>query len=108
MRRRKPIKSSPSTKELQGYLNEVESRQRNLTWPDVLKSSRSADEVFWKGSRNAPMVERIGTMVFAIAFFIAALGLVGLARQNGQPLIAVFALLPLGIGALFTRNALKR
>ncbi|WP_041592654.1 hypothetical protein [Terriglobus roseus] len=106
MKTTKARKPTAPASNLQRALDDIQLGQRNSTWPDVLKSSKSADEAFWKGSRDAPLVQRIGVMIFALAFLITAVGLMFLSHQDEEPLIAVFSLFPLGVGLLFFRNAL--
>lgn len=60
---------------LNSYLDEVRDRQRNTVWPDTLRHSRAVDEFLWRGSSTAPLVQRIGALVFALAYVLAGAGL---------------------------------
>jgi hypothetical protein len=56
-------------------LEEVERRQRNTVWPDPLVNSRAVDEYLWKGNPTAPLVQRIGAVVFGCAYLLAGAAL---------------------------------
>jgi len=101
-------KRSSSKKDLDTYIDEVKGRQRNITWPDVLRGSRSVDEYLWKGARGAPLVQRMGAIILALAYITVALAFVGMAVEYDHWLIGAFAVLLFGVGAWFIRNALQR
>jgi hypothetical protein len=61
-------KSTGSKKELDSHIESVKASQKNVTWPGVLRGSRSVDELLWKGARDGPMVQRIGVMILALAY----------------------------------------
>lgn len=95
-------------KDLDSYMESVRARQRNLIWPDVLRNSRSVDEFLWKGARDAPLVQRIGAVIVALAYLIVVLAFISLAIEQGSWFIGAFAAIPFGVGAWFIRNALMR
>jgi hypothetical protein len=70
-----------SDKELDSYIESAEARERNVIWPDVLRNSRSVDEFLWKGARDAPLVQRIGAVILALAYLIVALAFISLAIE---------------------------
>jgi hypothetical protein len=53
-------------------LEDVELRQRNTVWPDTLRNGMTVDGYLWKGNPNAPMVQRIGAVVWGLSFLLAA------------------------------------
>ena len=56
-----------------GWISDLEAKQRNFVWPDTMRNSRGVDVLFFKGDPKAPMVQRIGCWVFGISmFFITA------------------------------------
>jgi hypothetical protein len=49
---------------------DFERRQRNTVWPDTVRNGRSVDAYLWKGSPDAPRVQRIGAFIWG-AFFLS-------------------------------------
>jgi hypothetical protein len=97
-----------SKKELDSYISALEERQSNLAWPDVLRGGRSVDELLWKGARGAPLIQRIGLVILALAYVMVALVLVSLAVEQGYWIGGVFAALLFGVGGWFIRNAFMK
>jgi hypothetical protein len=95
-------------KELGSYIESVKGRQRNLVWPDVLRGSRSVDEFLWKGARNAPLVQRIGAVILALAYLMVALLFISMAVEQRKWFMGAFAALLFGVGGWFIRNAFKK
>ena len=87
---------------------DAEQRQRNTVWPDTLRGGRSADDYLWNGNPKAPTVQRIGAMVFGIAFLAGAVaaGSIGV-QKSGWPFLIPCALAGL-VGLRLIRNALLR
>jgi hypothetical protein len=67
-------KRTGSKEELDSYIESVKARQRNLIWPDLLRGSRSVDEFLWKGASDAPLVQRIGAVILALAYLMVGGG----------------------------------
>jgi len=86
----------------------VKDRQRNLIWPDVLRNGRFVDEFLWKGARDAPLVQRIGAVVLALAYVLVGLTFVSISVEQGKWFAAVFATLIFVAGGWFIRNALRK
>ena len=101
-------KRSGSKKELDSYIESVKARQRNLIWPDVLRGGRSVDELLWKGARDAPLVQRIGAVILALAYVIVALAFISMAVEQGKWFIGAFAAILFIVAGWFIRNALRR
>jgi hypothetical protein len=78
-------------KELNSCIEDLEARQRNLIWPDVLRGGRSVDEFLWKGAREAPLVQRIGAVVLALAYVMVGLAFVSMSLEQGKWFIGAFA-----------------
>jgi len=95
-------------KEIDSYIGQIEARQRNLIWPDVLRGSRSVDEFLWKGSRDAPLVQRIGAVILALAYVLVALTFVSMTMEFRQWFLSVFAAAMFVIAGWFIRNALRK
>jgi hypothetical protein len=101
-------KASGSKKELDSYIEDLKARQRNLIWPDVLRGGRTVDELFWKGSRDAPLVQRVGVLIVAVAYLVVAVAFVAMAVEQGKWFIGAFAALLFLTGGWFIRNVFKR
>jgi hypothetical protein len=90
-------------------LEEVERRQRNTLWPDAMINSSSVDALLWKGSPKATKVQRVGIVIWGLAFLsIGAYFLFVLASEQHSPMAAVLGLLGLALGTRITLNAFKR
>ena len=57
-------------------IEEIKAKQRNTVWPDTLMNGRSVDEFLWKGSPDAPLVQRMGAWIFGLAFMLIAVGVI--------------------------------
>lgn len=101
-------KSSNRRKDLDSYIEDIKARQRNLIWPDVLRGGRAVDEFLWKGAGDAPLVQRIGAVVLALVYIMAAALIVDVAVEQGEWFIGVGVIFAFGAGAWFIRNALRR
>jgi hypothetical protein len=96
------------SKELDSSIEDVKARQRNTTWPDVLRGGRSVDEFLWKGARDAPMVQRVGAVLLALAYVLVALFFIGRATSGGEWFSGVVGVLLIIIGVIFVRSATRR
>jgi hypothetical protein len=74
------MKSDPESP--QQLIEPVKNKQRNTVWPDTLLNSRGVDEYLWKGSSDAPLVQRIGAVVFGVAFMLGSVGLIEADRET--------------------------
>jgi hypothetical protein len=101
-------KASGSKKELDSYIEDLKARQRNLIWPDVLRGGRGVDELLWKGASNAPLVQRVGAVIVALAYLLVAVAFVAMAVEQGKWFIGAFAALLFLAGGWFIRNAFRR
>jgi hypothetical protein len=101
-------KKAERKKELDSYMASVEASQKNVIWPDVLRGSRSVDELLWKGARDAPLVQRIGVVILALAYLMVAVVFTSMAVEQGSWVTGVFAVIPFGVGGWFIRNALRK
>src|SRR5882724_458469 len=101
-------KNTESKEELDSYIESVKASQKNVIWPDVLRGGRSVDELLWKGARDAPLVQRIGTVMSALAYLIVGAVLVSIAVEQGSWFTGAFAAILFGVGGWFIRNALRK
>ena len=89
------------------FLDDVRDRQRNTVWPDTLRSEFSVNALLWKGSRNAPIVQRVGIAVIGFAFLFSGVGFGYMAYTGREAILAVFAALPTLIGIRVFWNAFR-
>lgn len=94
------MKREPSPRKSQDHLDEmiedVNAKQRNTLWPDAMINGRSVDEFLWKGSPDAPLVQRIGAWIFGLTFMLLGIGLVEIDREI-EPYRKSLALVVLGV-----------
>jgi hypothetical protein len=50
------------------FIEEAKGRQRNIVFPDTVRNARSVDAYLWRGSPDAPLVQRIGAWLFGLTF----------------------------------------
>jgi hypothetical protein len=90
-------------------LEEVESRQRNVLWPDAMVNASSVDALLWKGSPKATTVQRVGIVIWGLLFLsLGAFFTFVQAPELHSPMIAVLGLLLLALGTRVTLNAFRR
>jgi hypothetical protein len=102
------MRRSGGRKELDSYIEGLKARQRNLVFPDVLRGGRYVDELLWKGARDAPVVQRIGVVILAIAYVMVGIVFVSMSLEQGEWLTGAFAGLLFAAAGRFIRNALRR
>jgi hypothetical protein len=78
---------------------EVELKQRNTVWPDTLRNALSVDEYLWKGNPKAPLVQRIGAVIWGVSFLVATVVFGYLASHKSVGFLYVFAA-AIGYGGL--------
>jgi hypothetical protein len=101
-------KNRGSKKELNSYIESVKASQKNVTWPEVLRGGRSVDELFWKGARDASIIQRIGVVILALVYLMVGVVLVSMAVDQGSWFEIAFAAIPFAVGGWFIRNALRK
>ena len=91
---------------------EVESSQKSILWEGARRGGRSVDAFLWKGDPNAKPIQRMGLIVFALAFLLISIAAasVPFAKHFGDGWAVEFlmAAAALGISARLIRNALRR
>ena len=66
------------------FSDEIESKQKNLLWPDSLVNSRGVDELLFKGLPNPTKVQRVGAWIFGLAYISIGLGFLAIAMNMEQ------------------------
>lgn len=85
-------------------VEETKAKQRNILWPDALLNSRSVDAFLWKGSPDAPLVQRVGAWIFGITFMLLGAGLIEADREITPDLKSTAAVI---LGVIFFGVGLK-
>ena len=96
---------NPATDQL---IEEVKARQSNTVWPDTLRNSSSVDAFLWKGSSNAPLVQRIGAWIFGLTFVLLALAMAEVAYEKRDWSFGSIAVIFLMVGARICVNGFRR
>jgi hypothetical protein len=89
-------------------IEEVRAKQRNTVWPDTIRNSRSVDAFFWKGSPDAPLVQRIGAWIFGLTFILVGLGWVDVAYERRSPVFGVLSIVWFAVGGKVFLNGFRR
>jgi hypothetical protein len=92
----------------QQWIAEVRANQRNIVWPDLLVNSRAVDAFLWRGSPNASLVQRIGACLFGLTFFVGGVVLLSLSWSKASPVLALFSLAWVLVGARVITNGVRR
>jgi hypothetical protein len=89
-------------------LSMIYARHNNVLVRDILKNSQRVDEVLWNGSRDAPRVQRIGSI--AIGLLLILCGVSSALTATGQhylfEIVLTFAFV--GTGLRIALNGLRR
>jgi hypothetical protein len=68
------MKDNLGSSNTEKLIEDVSAKQRNTVWPDAMINSKGVDEFLWRGSPDAPLVQRIGAWIFGITFmFLGAM-----------------------------------
>jgi hypothetical protein len=92
------------------FEQEIRSRQRNIVFPDTTRNSRYMYKALWQGSRDAPLVQRVGAWLFGLWFMVSGLMLLNVAvgERTGGWLLFIFALGYFVVGMKIFLNGFKR
>jgi hypothetical protein len=50
------------------FISRARARQQNILWPESLMNSNEVNKLFWRGSSNPSLVQRIGAWLFGATF----------------------------------------
>src|SRR5258708_38257723 len=53
---------------LDAFIEQTRSNQRNIVFPDSVRNARSADAFLWRGSPNPRLVQRIAAWMIGLVF----------------------------------------
>lgn len=106
------MKDDTQPLEQEQIIEEIKARQRNTVWPDTLVNGENVDAFLWKGSPNAPLVQRIGAWVFGIAFMLFGVTLIEIDRETApyrkSILDVIFGVAVFGLGLKIFLNGFRR
>ena len=87
---------------LNKFLADVESSQRNTVWPGPFVNSRSVDKFFWRGFPKPTLVQRVAAWLFGLTFIGLSWGFLNLAvlEDRGSSGRVAFGAISIGILAL--------
>src|SRR5216684_2671063 len=89
------------------FIDDVRDRQKNILWPDTMRNARSVDEYLWKGSENAPLVQRIGAWLFGLSLIGLGLELLIRFRQHWDWYSTLYAFAAISLGIRTFLNGFK-
>jgi hypothetical protein len=99
---------TPHKHPIEKLVDDVEFKQRNTNWPDVMVNASSADELMWKGSRRITKVQRVGVGLFGLVFFLSGISLLTSFPRDGWwiaiPISTGFAL----VGCKLLWNSVRK
>jgi hypothetical protein len=92
----------------QRLAQELAQKQRNTAWPDTLVNSRGVDEFLWRGSPDAPLVQRIAAWLFGIVFVLVGAAWLVAAYQKHWWGICLLSIVWFYVGGRVFLNGFKR
>ena len=92
----------------QRIIEDIEDKQRNTVWPDAMINSKGVDEFLWKGSPDAPLVQRIEAWIFGSLFILIGLGWAAAAYERHWLPIAVLSIAWFLIGGKVFLNGFRK
>jgi hypothetical protein len=102
------VKPRKTNADLQKFIEDIRSRQKNTVWPDSLRNGRSVDEFLWKGSASATLVQRMAAWLIGAFFLFAGVVFLSFARTANSWTLAIFALAWVLLGAKVFRNGFQK
>ena len=89
-------------------IEEVSAKQRNTVWPDTIRNSSSVDAFLWKGSPDAPLIQRIGAWIFGVTFILVRFGWLDAAYERHWPVFGVLSLVWIAVGGKVFLNGFRK
>jgi hypothetical protein len=92
----------------QKIIEDIKAKQKNLVFPDTLRNSRSVDEFLWKGSPNAPLVQRVAAWMFGLFFVLAGVAFLDVSYQKHYLIFGVLSIGWFLVGGKVFLNGFRR
>jgi hypothetical protein len=102
------MKAKTKIADHQSVIEEVEAKQKNTAWPDTRKNSRSVDAFLWKGSPDAPLIQRMGAWVFGLFFILCGMVCARLAYTSHSWADALYSTAGFLIGGRVFLNGFRK
>ena len=96
----------PSTRKK--LIEEIKAKQRNTVWPSPLINSRGVNEFLWKGSPDAPLVQRGAAWIFGIVFIFIGVGFLDVAYEKDFWVFGVLSIVWFFVGVKVFLNGFRR
>jgi hypothetical protein len=79
---KRTMKNRTESSKRKRLIEGIKAKQRNTIWPDTLINSQGVNEFLWKGSPDAPLVQRIAAWIFGVVFILIGVGWLAGAYQK--------------------------
>jgi hypothetical protein len=96
-----------STRRQRQFIEDIEAKQKNTVWPDMLVNSRAVDYLIFRGSRDATRVQRVGIALFGAFFLLAGIAFIGIAHDLHSIVPVFIAVLGFLLGGRLLSNAFR-
>jgi hypothetical protein len=81
------MQKSPDKHPIENLVEDVEFKQHNTTFPDVMVNASGADELMWKGSRRITKVQRVGVGLFGLVFVLSGISFLTVFPREGWVMV---------------------
>jgi hypothetical protein len=98
----------PPMPDRESLIEEIKAKQRNTVWPDAFVNSKGVDEFLWKGSPDAPLVQRVGAWIFGLTFILFGLIFVDIAYEKHFGLFGVLSIIWFLVGGKVFLNGFNK
>ena len=95
-------------KRLNSLVEQVKAKQRNIVWPDTMINGRGVDEFLWKGSPDAPLVQRMAAWVFGFFFVLGSFVWLDAAFQRHSVIVGLLSIAWFLVGGKVFLNGFRR
>jgi hypothetical protein len=102
------MKNKAEVPKQQRVIEDIKAKQRNFVFPDTLRNSRRVDEFLWKGSPNAPLVQRAAAWMFGLFFVLAGVAFLDVAFEKHYWIFGVLSLGWFLVGGKVFLNGFRR
>ncbi len=102
------MKNGAEIPKQQTVIEDIKGKQRNFVFPDTLRNSRGVDEFLWKGSPNAPLVQRMAAWMFGLFFILAGVAFIDVAYEKHYLIFGVLSIAWFLVGGKVFLNGFRR
>lgn len=105
---KRTMKTRTEPQNRERLVEEIKAKQRNTIWPDTLVNSQGVNEFLWKGSPDAPLVQRIAAWLFGIVFILCGVGWLAVAYEKDWWGIGLLSIVWFFVGVKVFLNGFRR